>query len=111
MNCFLAVWKNFGLVGSFVYLLIQVCFLILFADAWADNWVDQMEKEPDRNCPFISLISVSFLNYALSAIGLVLFYIYYGGDGCGLQKWLISINLIMIVALSVISILPKIQEC
>nr|XP_027201507.1 serine incorporator 3-like isoform X1 [Dermatophagoides pteronyssinus] len=103
------VWKNFGFIGSFLYLLIQVCFLILFADEVADELVSRMEDSDSRG-PLCLLVTISLANYILSAIGIILFYVYYGGSGCSLHKFLISINMIMIVSLSLVSILPSVQE-
>ena len=111
MVCFYEkVWKNFGFIGSFLYLLIQVCFLILFADEVADELVSRMEDSDSRG-PLCLLVTISLANYILSAIGIILFYVYYGGSGCSLHKFLISINMIMIVSLSLVSILPSVQEC
>lgn len=109
-SAFSDVWKYFGFIGSFLYLLIQVCFLTIFADEWADNWVQKMEDGKNGNCPFISLILVSVCNFVLTFIGLILFYTYYGGDGCHLHKFIISINLIIICVLCLVSITPKVQE-
>lgn len=104
------VWKNFGFIGSFFYLLIQVCFLILFADEVADELVSRMEDSDSRG-PLCLLVSISLANYILSVVGIILFYVYYGGSGCSLHKFLISINMIMIAGLSLVSILPAVQEC
>ncbi|XP_075586271.1 serine incorporator TMS1 isoform X3 [Dermatophagoides farinae] len=108
-SSFGTVWKNFGFIGSFFYLLIQVCFLILFADEVADELVSRMEDSDSRG-PLCLLVSISLANYILSAVGIILFYVYYGGSGCSLHKFLISINMIMIAGLSLVSILPAVQE-
>ncbi|OTF76050.1 hypothetical protein BLA29_003874 [Euroglyphus maynei] len=53
------VWKNFGFIGSFLYLLIQVCFLILFADEIADELVSRMEDSDSRG-PLCLLFIIGF---------------------------------------------------
>lgn len=59
---------------------------------------------------FPALLSVTALNYLLSLVSLVLFYIYYTHtDGCTENKVFISLNLLLCIAASVLSILPQIQ--
>lgn len=60
--------------------------------------------------PFAALLSATALNYILSLISLVMFYVYYTHtDGCAENKTFISINMLLCVGASVMSILPKIQ--
>uniref|UniRef100_A0A7M4EZM4 Serine incorporator 3 n=1 Tax=Crocodylus porosus TaxID=8502 RepID=A0A7M4EZM4_CROPO len=58
-----------------------------------------------------ALLSCTGLFYIVSVTGFVLFYIFYTKpDGCTENKFFISINLILCIAVSIISILPKVQE-
>lgn len=108
---FFTTWKIFGLSGSFLFLLIQFMLIIMFADDWANDWVGRMEEE-DSNSYYYSLICCTLLNFCLALTGFILFYVYYstGASGCGLHKFFISANLVVCVALSVVSIIPKVQE-
>lgn len=85
--------------------------IIMFADDWANDWVGRMEEE-DSNSYYYSLICCTLLNFCLALTGFILFYVYYstGASGCGLHKFFISANLVVCVALSVVSIIPKVQE-
>ncbi|XP_022623948.1 serine incorporator 1 isoform X2 [Seriola dumerili] len=62
--------------------------------------------------PFTTaLLSVTTVNYLLSLVSLVMFYVYYThSDGCTENKVFISINMLLCLAASVLSILPQIQE-
>lgn len=63
-----------------------------------------------RLCVFSALLSVTTVNYLLSVVSLVLFYLYYThSDGCTENKVFISINMLLCVAASLLSILPQIQ--
>jgi len=110
---FSTAWKYFGLIGAFLFLLIQFFLIIMFAEDWANDWVGRMEEE-DSNSYYYSLICCTLLNFAFALTGFVLLYVYYtvgqNGSTCGLHKFFISINLVLCVALSVTSILPKVQE-
>ena len=55
------------------------------------------------------MLAFMLLSYAIAIVAIVILYIYYGGEGCGLNKFFISMTLILAVVVSIISILPKIQ--
>ncbi|RVE62335.1 hypothetical protein OJAV_G00156160 [Oryzias javanicus] len=107
---FHTVWFYFGAVGSFIFILIQLILLIDFAHSWNKIWVENAE-ETDNKCWFAGLLSFTVLYYALALAAVVLFYIYYTQpDDCTEHKVFISLNLIFCIIISVVSILPKIQE-
>lgn len=57
-----------------------------------------------------ALCIVTFVFYATSIAAVVLLYVYYTKpEGCTEGKVLISINLILCLIISAVSILPKIQ--
>uniref|UniRef100_A0A4W6CKR8 Serine incorporator 2 n=1 Tax=Lates calcarifer TaxID=8187 RepID=A0A4W6CKR8_LATCA len=107
---FHTVWFYFGVVGSFIFILIQLILLIDFAHSWNKVWVENAENS-DNKCWFAGLLTFTFLHYALAITAVVLFYIYYTqSDDCTEHKVFISLNLIFCVIISIVSILPKIQE-
>lgn len=58
----------------------------------------------------VALLSATTVNYALSLVSLVMFYVYYTHtEGCTENKVFISVNMLLCVGASVMSILPKIQ--
>ncbi|KAK1171590.1 serine incorporator 1-like [Acipenser oxyrinchus oxyrinchus] len=107
---FTTVWFYVGMAGAFCFILIQLVLLIDFAHSWNESWVEKMEEGNSR-CWYAALLSATTLNYILSLIALVLFYVYYThSDGCTENKAFISINMLICIGASVLSILPKIQE-
>ncbi|CAG2167685.1 unnamed protein product [Oppiella nova] len=105
------VWKYFGLIGGFLFILIQLILLIDFAHSWAENWVENME-ETGSKWYYCGLVFFTIFNYLAALTAIVLFYVYYTqSQGCHLHKFYISFNLILCVIMSVLSILPKVQEC
>ncbi|PWA33649.1 hypothetical protein CCH79_00007543 [Gambusia affinis] len=109
-GAFNSVWFYFGLVGSFIFILIQLILLIDFAHSWNKIWVENAE-ETQNKCWFAGLLSFTVLHYALAFSAVVLFYVYYTQpDDCTEHKVFISLNLIFCLIISVVSILPKIQE-
>ncbi|XP_060937547.1 serine incorporator 2 [Limanda limanda] len=107
---FPTVWFYFGLVGSFIFIIIQLILLIDFAHSWNKVWVGNAE-DGDNKGWFAGLMTFTFLFYSLAFAAVVLFYVYYTQpDDCTEHKVFISLNLIFCIIISVVSILPKIQE-
>ncbi|XP_053743021.1 serine incorporator 1 [Synchiropus splendidus] len=107
---FTTVWFYVGMAGAFCFILIQLVLLIDFAHSWNESWVDNMEEGNSR-CWYAALLSVTAVNYLLSLLALVLFFIYYTRpDNCTENKVFISINMLLCIAASVMSVLPQIQE-
>lgn len=103
-------WQVFGLIGGFLFIMIQLILIVDFAHSWAENWVEKLE-ETESKWYYCGLIFFTILNYIIALVAVVLLFHYYtAGDHCGWQKFFISSNLILAVILSVLSILPRIQE-
>ncbi|XP_043836913.1 serine incorporator 3, partial [Dromiciops gliroides] len=107
---FSTVWYFIGMFGAFLYILIQLILLVDCAHSLNENWVNRME-EGNAKCWYAVLLSFTSFFYMVSFIGVVLLYVFYTKtDGCTENKLFISLNLIFCIAVSIVSILPKIQE-
>uniref|UniRef100_A0A3Q3ISL1 Serine incorporator 2 n=1 Tax=Monopterus albus TaxID=43700 RepID=A0A3Q3ISL1_MONAL len=107
---FNTVWYYFGMVGSFIFILIQLILLVDFAHSWNQSWVENAENG-NRKCWFAALVSFTFVHYALAFTAVVLFYVYYTKpDDCTEHKVFISLNFIFCIIVSIVAILPKVQE-
>ncbi|KAH0619115.1 hypothetical protein JD844_018801 [Phrynosoma platyrhinos] len=72
----------FGSFCAFLFILIQLVLLVDFAHSWNESWVERMEEGNSR-CWYAALLSCTSLNYALSFIAIVLFYVFYTKpEGC-----------------------------
>uniref|UniRef100_A0A8C2WSW2 Serine incorporator 1 n=1 Tax=Cyclopterus lumpus TaxID=8103 RepID=A0A8C2WSW2_CYCLU len=107
---FTYTWFVVGCVGAFCFILIQLVLLVDFAHSWNESWVDKMETGNSR-CWYAALLAVTILNYILSCIAVVLFFVFYTKpDGCFLNKFFISFNMLFCIVVSVVSVLHKVQE-
>ncbi|CAF0974028.1 unnamed protein product [Adineta ricciae] len=99
-----------GLIGGFVFILVQLLFSIDFVHTWNESWVDRVESGSKKHG--YGLLFFTFLFYILTIIGIVLFYVYYAPNRtiCRLHTFFISLNLCLCVILSIISILPCVRE-
>eukprot|EP00055_Hartaetosiga_balthica_P008532 m.32078 g.32078 ORF g.32078 m.32078 type:complete len:434 (+) comp6360_c0_seq1:153-1454(+) len=101
----------FGLVCGFIFILIQMVLLVDFAYAIGDSWVAQVEE--GSGCHKFLLFFVSFGLYVLSIAITICCYIFYAkadGESCGLSKAVISVNVVLSVIMTAISLNPRIQE-
>jgi len=106
------VWMVFGMIGGFCFILIQLILIIDFAHSWAEAWVGNYEETESRGWQ-AALLSVTGIFYSGSIAAIVLFYVYYTGTHvgeCKLHEFFISFNMLLCIALSIISVLPKVQE-
>ncbi|XP_056336083.1 serine incorporator 2 [Danio aesculapii] len=107
---FNTVWYYFGVVGSFIFILIQLILLVDFAHSWNQKWVENAE-DGNSKCWYAALLSFTLVHYICAFAAVVLFYIFYTQpDDCTEHKVFISLNLIFCIIVSVVAILPKVQE-
>ncbi|XP_075384833.1 serine incorporator 3 [Tenrec ecaudatus] len=107
---FTTAWFVIGLIGAFLFILIQLVLLVDCVHSWNEDWVRKMEEGNPR-CWYAALLSATSCFYLLSFVLVVLFYVYFTKpDGCTENKCFISINLILCTVVSFISIHPKVQE-
>lgn len=107
---FTTVWYYFGVVGSFIFIIIQLILLVDFAHSWNQSWLERAE-EGNSKCWFGALLFVTIVNYAAAFTAVVLFYVFYTRpDDCTEHKVFISLNLLFCIVVSVVAILPKVQE-
>ncbi|XP_060948405.1 serine incorporator 2 [Limanda limanda] len=107
---FNTVWYYFGMVGSFIFIVIQLILLVDFAHSWNQSWLERAETGNSK-CWFAALLSFTIIHYALAFTAVVLFYVFYTKpDDCTEHKVFISLNFIFCIIVSIVSILPKVQE-
>uniref|UniRef100_A0A8C7VBP4 Serine incorporator 2 n=1 Tax=Oncorhynchus mykiss TaxID=8022 RepID=A0A8C7VBP4_ONCMY len=103
---FNTVWFYFGMVGSF-FIIIQLILLVDFAHTWYQSWLEYAE-EGNGKCWFSGTdqsTDLKMLHYVLA------FSVYYTtGDDCTEHKVFISLNFIFCIIVSIVAILPKVQE-
>ncbi|XP_077385474.1 serine incorporator 1 isoform X1 [Festucalex cinctus] len=107
---FTYAWFAVGSAGAFFFIVIQLVLLVDFAHSWNESWMDRMESEGSMIW-YAGLALVTIVNYLLSFIACVLFYVFYTTpDDCFINKFFISFNMLLCIGASVISVLKKVQE-
>lgn len=99
-----------GMIGGFLFILIQLVLIIDFAHGLAESWIEKYNENESRAC-YAGLFAFSFGCYGLAIAAIVLMYIFYTTGGpCHLPRFFITFNMLLCIVVSVISVLPKIQE-
>ncbi|XP_067645795.1 serine incorporator 1-like isoform X2 [Eurosta solidaginis] len=99
-----------GLIGGLAFILVQLVIIVDFAHSVAENWIENAENNRGY---LYALVGVTLTSYALSLVGISLLYIYFthsGGSSCGLNKFFISFNLVLCFVISILSVMPAVQD-
>eukprot|EP00118_Oscarella_pearsei_P004735 m.20702 g.20702 ORF g.20702 m.20702 type:complete len:461 (+) comp28064_c0_seq4:53-1435(+) len=97
-----------GMIGAFIFIIIQLLLLVDFAHSWAESW---LQKAEDNRIWYYLMFTVAFMCYAAVLAALILFSIFFtDGEGCSLNKFFIGLNFSLCVIISVLAVVPKIQE-
>jgi len=111
-NVFFIGYAYVALVGSLLFILIQLVLLVDFAHSWNETWVKYYEESDSGKCWLGLLLTSSLVMYSISLVLTVLMYVYFleNPSECWMNSMFISINLVGTLIVSLLSIFPKIQE-
>jgi len=117
LGSFEEAWMVIGMIGGFLFILIQLILIIDFVHSWNEAWYGNYEEEGE-GCSaggkwLGALLTCTGLLYSGCVAAIVLLLVYYTGSvtgECKLHEFFVSFNLILCVILSVVSVLPKVQE-
>jgi hypothetical protein len=117
LGSFEEAWMWIGMIGGFLFILIQLILIIDFVHSWNEAWYNNYQEEGE-GCSaggkwLAALMTCTGMLYSGFVAAIVLLLVYYTGQytgECKLHEFFISFNLILCVILSVVSILPKVQE-
>ena len=105
-------WMYTGLIGGFLFIIIQLVLLIDFAHAWNETWVENAE-EGNSKCWYALLLGTTAILYIASITGIGLLFAFFtkaSDSSCNTQKFVISFHMILCVIVSILAILPQVQE-
>jgi serine incorporator 1/3 len=107
---FFQIWGNyFAFLGAMLFVLLGLILLVDLAHTWAELCLQKIENDESR--VWRSLLIGSTLGMYLAAIAMtIVMYIYFSASGCAMNQAAISINLVLLLVVSIISIQPAVQE-
>lgn len=100
----------FGMIGGFLFILIQLILIVDFAHGIAQSWIESYEEDNSRGC-LAGMFAFSIGCFILSIVGIFFMFHYYtAGEGCGLPIFVIIFNVLLCIGVTIISMHPRVQE-
>jgi len=107
---FFIFWGNYvAFAGAMLFLLLGLILLVDLAHTWAEYCLSKIEESESRAWRGV-LIGSTLGMYAASIAMTIVQYIFFASSGCSMNQAWISINLILFLITSGISVHPAIQE-
>ncbi|KAK7415605.1 Membrane protein tms1 [Neonectria punicea] len=109
-DSFFVFWGNYiAFAGAMLFLMLGLILLVDLAHNWAEYCLAQIEDTDSRVWRFV-LIGSTLSMYLGSIAMTVIQYLFFAKGTCSLNQAAITINLILWLGVSVISVNPTIQE-
>ncbi|KAL9114515.1 MAG: hypothetical protein Q9227_001596 [Pyrenula ochraceoflavens] len=107
---FFLVWGNyFALAGAMLFLLLGLILLVDLAHTWAELCLRKIEEDDSRT--WRSLLIGSTLGMYLASFAMtIVMYIFFAKKNCSMNQAAITVNLLVFLIVSFISIQPAVQE-
>ncbi|KPV73114.1 uncharacterized protein RHOBADRAFT_38760 [Rhodotorula graminis WP1] len=107
---FIHFWASWAaLPGSMAFILIGLVLLVDFAHTWSETCLERWEATDSAVWKWV-LIGSTLGLYALTVALTTVQYIFFAGTGCGLNTSLITLNWVLSLAVSALSVAPAVQE-
>lgn len=109
-DSFFMFWGNYiSLVCAMLFLILGLILLVDLAHNWAEYCLIQIEETDSKVWRSI-LIGSTLGMYLASLVMTIIQYIFFASSGCSMNQAAITINLLLWLAVSVISVHPTVQE-
>lgn len=106
---FMAYGSYVAPIGAFLFILIGLVLLVDFAHTWSETCLDNWERGDSNLWQFILVGSTLGLFVASFTLTTVL-YVFFAGSGCASNTAFITVNLILSLLVTALSISRPVQE-
>ncbi|KAI8087947.1 serine incorporator/TMS membrane protein [Gilbertella persicaria] len=107
---FFMVWGNyFALFGAAVFILFGLVLLVDFAHSWTERCIENYEMYDSTLWRNILMIG-TLLMFAGAVTLTGIMYGFFATNGCSLNQFFVTLNLILCVFVTLLCISPRIQE-
>ncbi|KAG8526509.1 uncharacterized protein KY384_008709 [Bacidia gigantensis] len=107
---FFRVWgQYFALILAMLFVLLGLILLVDLAHTWAEYCLQKIEDNDSRAWRGV-LIGSTLGMYTISFAMTIIMYIFFANGGCKMNQAAITINLLVLLGISFISVHPTIQE-
>lgn len=107
---FFMAWGNYiAFTGATLFLLLGLILLVDLAHTWAEYCLEQIDTYDSRAWRGV-LIGSTLSMYAASLAMTILQYVFFAASGCSMNQAAITINLILLLIVSFVSVHPAVQD-
>ncbi|CAG8516521.1 16336_t:CDS:2 [Cetraspora pellucida] len=108
-NGFFMFWGNYiSLIGASLFIIVGLILLVDFAHTWSEACIERFEESEDNKWKYILVGStISMFCFTIVLTGIM--YGYFAGNGCQLNQFFITFNLILCIIGTVACIHPTVQ--
>jgi hypothetical protein len=109
-DTFFVFWGNYiAFAGAMLFLLLGLILLVDLAHTWAEYCLAKIDDSDSRAWRGV-LIGSTLGMYIASIAMTIIQYIFFASSGCSMNQAAITINLLLFLIVSAISVHPAIQE-
>lgn len=109
-DTFFQFWGNYvAMISAMLFLILGLILLVDLAHNWAEYCLAQIEDTESKTWRVI-LIGSTLGMYLASLAMTIVQYIFFASSGCSMNQAAITINLLLWILISFISVQPKVQE-
>jgi serine incorporator 1/3 len=108
-NFFLFWGKYVSLLAAMLFLILGLILLVDLAHIWAEYCLEQIENTDSRVWRFVLIGSTLSMYLGSIAMTSVQYY-FFAAPGCSMNQAAITVNLLLWVIISAISVHPTVQE-
>ncbi|MCJ1413957.1 hypothetical protein MMC32_000282 [Xylographa parallela] len=107
---FFQVWgRYFAFIGAMLFVLLGLILLVDLAHTYAEFCLEKIENY-DSKAWRVLLIGSTLGMYTASFAMTILMYIFFAGHNCSMNQAAITVNLIVLLIISFLSVHPAVQE-
>ena len=107
---FFQIWgQYFAFFGAMAFVLLGLILLVDLAHTWAEYCLDKIENTDSRAWRGL-LIGSTLGMYTCSFAMIIIMYIFFARSSCSMNQAAITIDLLVLLIISAISVHPTVQE-
>ncbi|CAL8575850.1 Membrane protein tms1 [Xanthoria parietina] len=107
---FFQIWGQYiALAGAMLFVLLGLILLVDLAHTWAEYCLEKIE-EHDSRAWRVLLIGSTLGMFTASFAMTILMYIFFAQSGCAMNQAAITVNLIVLLIITAVSVHPTVQE-
>ena len=107
---FFQIWgQYFAFFGAMAFVLLGLILLVDLAHTWAEYCLDKIENTDSRGWRAL-LIGSTLGMYTCSFAMIIIMYIFFARSSCSMNQAAITIDLLVLLIISAISVHPTVQE-